>query len=84
MEWSLRNQEYQIIENKFGPFDADLLINKKVDKYVSWHKDFDAWRIDDFSFMLSDCYIFPPFSMILKTSHKVQVDKAKCVIIILW
>ena len=88
-EWSLRDHEYQIIENKFGPFDADLFasrINKKVDRYVSWHKDCDAWRIDAFSFLWSDIYsyIFPPFSMILKTLHKVQVDKAECIIIVPW
>ena len=88
-EWSFRDDEYQRIENKFGPFNVDLFasrINKKNDRYVSWHKDCDAWRINTFSFMWSYIfsYIFPPFNIIVKTLHKIQMDKADCVIIVPW
>lgn len=27
-EWSLRDHEYQIIENKIGPFEADLFASR--------------------------------------------------------
>ena len=88
-EWELRNKEFEMIEDKFGPFDCDMFasrINKKVNRYVSWHKDSEAWQIDAFSFSWSGTYsfMFPPFSLILRTLQKIQLDIADCVLLIPW
>ena len=73
----------------FGPFYVDMFasrINKKLGRYVSWHKDSTAWKIDAFSFSWSNIFsfMFPPFALILRTLQKIQQDMTDCVIVLPW
>ena len=88
-EWCLKQSEFIKIENKYGPFDIDLFasrINKKIDCYVSWHKDHEAFHIDAFTMDWNGLftYIFPPFSLILRVLQRIEIDQTDCVMIIPW
>lgn len=90
IEWSLTNNDFNLIVNKFGIPDIDLFasrINKKCDLYISWHRDPDAHAIDAFTVPWNDInfYAFPPFSLILKVLDKIVSDRAEGIIVVpLW
>lgn len=90
IEWELSNHAFQSIISSFGQPDIDLFasrINKKCEKYISWHRDPDAESVDAFTVSWSNYffYAFPPFSIILKTLKKIISNKARGIMIVpLW
>lgn len=90
IEWELADYAFQDIVLRFGQPEIDLFasrINKKCAKYVSWHKDPDAYAINAFTISWSDYffYAFPPFSIILKTIRKIIAEKASGILVVpLW
>ena len=89
-EWSLDSVVYDLLITKFGKFDIDLFasrINTKHVIYASWKPDPNAKIIDAFlaDWSSHHFYAFPPFSMILRTITKIQLDRATGVLICpLW
>lgn len=90
IEWELSDYAFQKVTTAFGTPNIDLFasrVNKKCQKYISWHRDPDAYAINAFSVNWSGYffYAFPPFSIILKTLRKIISDKARGILIVpLW
>lgn len=87
IEWELSDFAFQKLVNSFGQPDIDMFasrINKKCSRYVSWHKDPDAYNINAFSIRWSEWYFygFPPFAIILKTLRKIIRDKARGILVV--
>ena len=87
IEWELSDFAFQNIIKSFGQPDIDMFasrINKKCVKYISWHRDPDAYNINAFSICWSDWYFygFPPFTIILKTLRKIISDKARGILVV--
>lgn len=89
-EWEFANWAYESVESSFGRFDIDLFasnINSKCKKFISWHRDPEAWAVDAFTVPWTTLYFyaFPPFAIILRTIQKIISDKAEGVLIVpLW
>ncbi|XP_057335113.1 uncharacterized protein LOC130673915 [Microplitis mediator] len=86
-EWELAPWAFRQIYNLFGQPQIDLLAsvnNKKCVDYCSWHRDPEAFCIDAFTIKWDTFYIyaFPPFSLILKTLRKIQVDQACGIVVV--
>lgn len=90
IEWELSNLAFDKLSSAFGQPQVDLFasrINKKCLKYVSWHKDPDAFAINAFTLDWSVFffYAFPPISVILKTLRKIILNKATGIVVVpLW
>lgn len=90
IEWELADWAFNSIIHSFGYPTIDLFasrINKKCTKYISWHKDPDAYAIDSFTVPWLDMffYAFPPFSVILKALRKIISEKARGIMVVpLW
>jgi hypothetical protein len=85
-EWELSNHAFRRIIHKFGHPDIDLFAsraNAKCQAYVSWRRDSDAIAVDAFTLNWSRnfFYCFPPFSVILKSLHKIIHDKATGILV---
>ena len=53
-------------------------LSNKLEKYVSWHHDPYAWKVDAFSFTWpNNIYIFPPIHLISKALNKFISDKVQ-------
>ena len=87
-EWSLNSEVFNIVNDKFGPFDIDLMasrLNFKIDPYVSWRSDpgarfCNAYLLPDWNIYFSYC--FPPFNQINRVLQKVIQDKCcMCIIV---
>lgn len=76
VEWELANSAYQTICDIFRKIpEIDLFasrINDKCPKFVSWHRDPDAYRIDAFTlpWLSYYFYAFPPFLFKLRVLQK--------------
>lgn len=86
-EWELAPWAYGEIELAFGKVDIDLFasnVNTKCSKFVSWHRDPEAWAVDAFTIQWTNLrfYAFPPFTIILRTIRKIISDKAKGILIV--
>lgn len=86
IEWSLHNDLFAIITNKWGYPTIDLFasrLNHKCPIYAAWKPDPTASYIDAFSFTLDQelCYIFPPFSLIARVWSKIVQEKANAILI---
>lgn len=90
IEWELADSAYNKLTVAFGQPEIDLFacrINRKCTRYVSWHKDPDAYAINAFTLDWSRFffYSFPPISVVLKTLRKIILDKATGIVIVpLW
>ena len=87
IEWSLEKSTFDNITHNFGFPIIDLFasrLNYKCKKYVAWHRDPDAHAIDAFTVDWSGYffYAFPPFSLILKTLRKIQIDEAEGIVVV--
>lgn len=85
-EWELSSDAYNQIIGKFGAPEADLFAtrcNAKCSKYISWHRDPDAFAIDAFTINWSNLYFyaFPPFSLVLRTLRKIITDNARSIVV---
>nr|CAH7765859.1 unnamed protein product [Callosobruchus chinensis] len=89
-EWALADSCFQMLTNSFGFPDIDLFasrVNKKCETYVSWHTDPYASAVDAFTIDWSGLflYVFPPFSVILRTLEKIIADKAQGILVVpMW
>ena len=90
-EWSLPNHSFNIINDKFSPFDIDLFaswLNNKVKHYYCWTPDPFCSHVDCFTLQWSDSldyYAFPPFSQILPTIWKILQDSTTITLVApLW
>lgn len=86
-EWELAHYAYNMITSKFSVPEIDLFasrINKKCEKFVSWHVEPNSWSVDAFTISWTNLkfYAFPPFSMILKCLQKIQQDKAEGIVVV--
>ncbi|XP_063374150.1 uncharacterized protein LOC134661866 [Cydia amplana] len=90
IEWELADGAFKEITRKFGHPQVDLFasrVNAKCAKYVSWHRDPDAFAVNAFTLDWSELYFyaFPPISIILKTLRKIISDQARGIMIVpLW
>lgn len=89
IEWELSDYAFKTLTRKFGHPDLDLFasrINNKCTKYVSWHRDPDAYAINAFTIGWSQyfVYAFPPFSIILKSFRKLIADQATGIFVVPW
>jgi hypothetical protein len=85
-EWELSHHAYRKIIKAFGTPSIDLFasrINAKCRKFISWKRDPEAWTIDAFTVKWTNLffYAFPPFSLLLKTLHKIKTDKATGIVV---
>lgn len=90
VEWELTDKAFSKICRFFGHPEIDLFasrLNKKCHRFVSWHRDPEAFAIDAFTLSWSDCYfyIFSPFCLILRVLQKIVNDKGEGIVIVpLW
>ena len=87
IEWELSPQAFREIWNRFGEMEVDLFATRKNSKckyFCSWHKDPEALCIDAFTFKWDSLnfFAFPPFSLILRTLRKIQIDQACGVLVV--
>ena len=85
-EWSLNIEVFKFILSEFPDVEIDLFasrFNTKLDNYVSWGPDPQAFATDAFSLCWSNfvAYAFPPFSLIHRVLDKVMTDKADMVLV---
>lgn len=87
-EWELNEDLFREATTKWGLPDIDLFasrLNAKVTNYVSWHPDPGALFVDAFSISWEKfnlCYVFPPFRLLPKCLRKIQLERAKAIVII--
>ena len=89
IEWELSHKIFQKIIRIFGSPEVDLFAsrrNKKVDTYVAWGPDPEAWKVDALSFEWTGAYfyMFPPFSLIGRVLRKIREDDADAVLVAPW
>jgi hypothetical protein len=87
IEWELSGHCFLQLVKTFGQPEIDLFasrINHKCQKYISWHRDPDAFAINSFTVTWAGQYFyaFPPVSMILKTLRKIISDEARGILIV--
>lgn len=89
-EWSLSQEAFNAIHDRWGPFDIDLFasrLNFKVPQYVSWRPDPGAQFINAFfmDWKPHYFYAFPPFSVIANCLQKIEQDQSTGLLIApLW
>ena len=87
MEWALNTDVFANIVHTFFLPERDLFafaLNYKVQKYVSWLPDPNAYAVDAFTITWKDLqfYAFPPFSILPPVLAKIVADHATCLLII--
>ena len=88
-EWSLNDKIFKKICTVFGKPEIDLFasrLNKKVELYVSWRPDPGAFAIDAFTLSWSNKFFFafPPFSCVAKAIQKIQLERARGILVVPW
>ena len=89
LEWSLSDKLFQKVVRRFGMPDIDLFasrLNCKVEKFVSWNPEPNAFAIDAFTMSWSGLkfYAFPPFSLAGQVIEKILEEGAEGVLIVPW
>jgi hypothetical protein len=87
IEWELTDHAFSKIVKHFGRPQIDLFatrLNKKCNRYVSWHRDPGAFAINAFTldWHRLNFYAFPPISVILKMIRKIITDNAEGVVVV--
>ena len=84
-DWELDWEVFRKIEKIFGEVTVDLFAsreNAKLEKFVSWKPEPQAWKIDAFSIQWSfGFYAFPPFSLLPRILKKIEQDRCKGILI---
>ena len=89
-EWSLSQEVFTALEDRWGMFDTDLFasrLNFKVPQYVSWRPDPGAQFINAFlmNWKPHYFYAFPPFSLVATCMQKIEQDQSTGLLIVpLW
>lgn len=86
-ERELADWAYRKVDSSFGRFDIDLFasnVNSKCERFISWHRDPEAWAVDAFTMSWSGLYFyaFPPFAIILRSIRRIISEKAEGVMIV--
>ena len=86
-EWALNTEVFKQIAQTFFPPEVDFFasrLNHKVDKYISWKPDPQAFAVDALTHNWScfKFYAFPPFSLIGRILHKMEEDLAGGILVI--
>ena len=86
-EFGLSKFAFDDIVQNFGAPEIDLFAsrsNTKCKKFVSWKKDPGSIAVDAFTIDWTPhfFYAFPPFSTILRVLRKVQLEKARGIIVV--
>ena len=86
-EWQLNDKIWNKICKIFGTPEVDLFasrLNAKLENFVVWGPDPEAYRIDAFTFDWNEgfYYIFPPFSLIDRVVQKLHADGAKAILVV--
>jgi hypothetical protein len=88
VEWSLHPRMFQLLIVDLGiQPDVDLFasrINKQIPRFVSWHPDPLAWRVDALVFQWDRIkpYMFPPFCLVGRVLEKVRRDRVKVAVLV--
>ena len=80
-EWELADFALEEIINEFGSFDIDLFasrINKKCNRFCSWHQDPESFKVDAFTIPWGKWkfYAFPPFALMLRTLSVISFRRS--------
>lgn len=86
LKWSLDESQFDKIQEKFPDLPIDLFasrLNNKLQKYVSFRSEPNAYAVDAFSFQWSNefSYIFSLFVLIPRILQELEEDKAEAVMI---
>ena len=86
LEWSLNGGVFESICQRWGTPEVDLFASRrncKLQKYVSWHPEPEAWKVDAFTFPWTNSfmYVFPPFSLMSRVARKLFHDKAHAILV---
>lgn len=86
LEWQLNDQIFEQICDRWGTPDVDLFASRrnfKLKKYVAWHPEPEAWRVDAFTFEWKELflYVFPPFCLIARVARKLQHDRSHAILV---
>ena len=89
-EWSLSQEVFNAIHQRWGMFDIDLFasrLNFKLPQYVSWRPDPGAQFIN--AFLMNSkphyFYTFPPFSLLATCLQKIEQDQSTGILIVpMW
>jgi hypothetical protein len=81
-EWALHHEVFGQISQTFFLPEVDLFasrLNHKVEKYISWKLDPQAYAVDAFTQNWADMkfHAFPPFSLIGRILHKMEEELAE-------
>ena len=86
-EWTLDPATFaKICQNVFLP-EIDLfasLANRRVEKYISWYPEVEAWAVDAFSVPWTSLLfcVFPTFSMVAQVLGKVNRETASGIMVV--
>ena len=89
-EWSLSQEVFNVIQERWGKFDIDLFasrLNFKAHQYVSWRPDPGAQFINAFlmNWKPYNFYAFPPFSLLATCLQKIEQDQSTGILIVpMW
>jgi len=89
-EWKLCPRAFAKICEQFGTPDIDLFasrLNYQCENYVAWRPDPGAVAINAFTVdweKYTNCFLFPPFSMVTKVLQKMVQDNAQGIIVAPW
>ena len=83
LEWALHFDIFMQTSNIFGPFDFDLFASRTDIKHACYVSltphPVDAFTLNWSTFNLP--YVFAPFSLLGRILQKVEMDRARCVVI---
>lgn len=83
LEWSIDATFLQQLEDAWGHHTIDLFAtktNSKVDRFISWKQEEDAWSQDAFNSdwsKMARVYACPPWPLLPKVLKKIKQDKVK-------
>lgn len=86
-EYELADSSFKALCKTFGSPVVDLFAsrnNRKCAKFVSWHRDPEAFAFDAFTIPWRGTlyYAFPPFSLIPKVLQKIIADKSDVILVV--
>ena len=89
VNWELNPKLFAKICDKWSTPEVDMFasrINTKLEKFVSWMPEPEAWKVDAFSFSWTFTnnllYFFPPFSLSGRVIREVLSQKC-CAVVVL-
>ena len=87
-EWALPMVIFQKLQQIYPEMDVDLFAsyaNHKLDKFVAWRHDPQAWAVDAFTFSWRQFvlpYIYAPFSLLMRIFQHIILDQVQTVLLL--